>query len=568
LSGVPRVSVIVVTYNRARDLPRSLGAITATRYPGLEVIVVDNASIDDTADAVASFPEVKLIRCAENHGYAVGSNIGVAQATGDYVALIHEDAVIEPGWIEDFVRFLETHPDAAAVGGKQYFSVDQNSSGDKRLHYAGYSVMEPDGATIAELDCPDEVREVVTLSSCAVMIRRRAIDDVGDPFLDPIFFMCYEEIDFFARALRCGYRLYYWGRPACWYRGREEGEERYGLNYYTYRNRLVFAYRHFDDAGLRHVIRSVHSSALVAKAKRAMQLLQNESNADRAARDAWAWAERHRDVLLEHRAKHAKVGNSYSELVRTIQKRARYHEPDRSEFLGFIPREARRVVYIGCGSGGLGHRLKARYPGIQVRGVEPVPLEAERARAVLDDVVVAGADLETLPPDWPRPDCVILADAFPHLTDPEATLRRWGARLAPGGVLVVSVPNVVHHRVLRGVARGRWSYADSGIPDWTHLRFFTRMTALQLFEQAGLHVERMEREIHMPRSTALTKVLEAGIRRQREQEIDSGQLEQTQRTTLSDVCTSRYLIVARVKASSAQASISDQAATLPASTST
>ena len=173
------------------------------------------------------------------------------------------------------------------------------------------------------------------------------------------------------------------------------------------------------------------------------------------------------------------------------------------------------------------------------------------------------------PPDWLGNPvwakiCVILADAFPHLTDPGATLRKWGARLAPGGVLVVSVPNVVHHRVLRGLVRGRWNYADSGIADWTHLRFFTRMTALQLFEQAGFHVERMERAIRMPRSTALARVLEAGISGERKLEIDSGQLDQTRRTTLTDVCTSQYLIVARLDGSAAPARIGERTTAVPA----
>jgi GT2 family glycosyltransferase/trans-aconitate methyltransferase len=556
MSGVPRVSVIVVSYNRARDLRRSLGAIFATRYPALEVIVVDNASVDSTGEVAASFAGVKLIRTEENLGYAGGNNVGIAQAAGEYVALINEGAVIESCWIEDFVGFLASHPDAAAVSGKQYFWLDQNSPGNKSLHYCGYSVLEPSCATVAQLDCPDDVREVVTLPSSAVMIRRRAIDDVGEPFLEPSFFMCYEETDFFARALRRGYRLYYWGRPAHWYRCRADAEQHYGHHYYTYRNRLLFAYRHLDDAGLRHVIHTVRGRALLASAKRLADFLSNESNAGRAARDAWAWAESNRNLLLDHRARHSKVGNSYSALVRTIQKRARCRD-QRSEFAALVPRQARRVIDIGCGSGGLGQKLKALSPGTQVRGIEPVPLEADRARAVLDDVVVAGADVETLPADWPRPDCVIFADAFGYMTDPGSTLRRWGERLEPGGVLFVSIPNVLHHRVLRGMAYGRWSYADSGISDWTHLRLFTRAAALELVERAGFRIERVERVIHMPGSVALAKLLKAGISHKLALETASGRLEQAPRTTLTDVCTSHFVIVARVNGSDFPSSTDD-----------
>jgi GT2 family glycosyltransferase/SAM-dependent methyltransferase len=544
MSGVPRVSVIVVSYNRARDLRRSLGAIFATGYPALEVIVVDNASRDDAADVAASFPEVKVIRSAENLGLAGGNNVGVAHATGEYVALISDDAVIEPTWIADFVSFLETHPDAAAVGGKQYLGIDDDSPGMRTLHYSGYSVLEPNGDTSVCLDCPDDVREVVTLSGPAVMIRRRAIEEVGEPFLEPIFFMHYEQADFFARTLRCGYRLYYWGRPACWHLGREEAEERYSYHYYMNRNRLIFAYRHLDDAELDRVIRDLRKRVLFARAKRPLSFLIEEKNEARAAREAWAWATNHRALLLEHRARHSKVGGSYSALVRKIQDRAGY-DHERSEIAALVPAESRCVIDVGCASGGLGQNIKRRRPEIEVRGIEPVPIEADRARAVLDDVLVGEADVEALPADWPQPDCVIFADLLEHLTDPWSTLQKWRERLVPGGALVVSIPNVLHHRVISGLVRGHWNSTESGILDRTYLRSFTRATASELVESAGFRIERIERVIHMPGPASVAAALKAGIRRTREAELETGRLERTWRTTLSDLCTLRYLILAR-----------------------
>jgi 2-polyprenyl-3-methyl-5-hydroxy-6-metoxy-1,4-benzoquinol methylase len=259
--------------------------------------------------------------------------------------------------------------------------------------------------------------------------------------------------------------------------------------------------------------------------------------------------------MLEHRARHSKVGGSYSALVRRIQDRAGYYDHERSQIAALIPSESQRVIDVGCAGGDLGRNLKHRRPEIEVRGIEPVPIEAQRARTVLDDVLVAGADVEALPADWPQPDCIIFADVLEHLTDPWSTLRKWRERLVPDGVLVLSIPNVLHHRVISGLMRGRWDYTDSGILDRTRTRFFTRATASELVERAGFRIERMERVIHMPDSIALAKALEAGIRRRRKQEVDSGRLEKTPRTTLSDVCTLQYLIVARVDRNSARSGL-------------
>lgn len=187
---------------------------------------------------------------------------------------------------------------------------------------------------------------------------------------------------------------------------------------------------------------------------------------------------------------------------------ATYYEHPRPEVRALIPAEARVVVDVGCAAGALGAGLKSERPGIQVRGVEPSGQAAERARQVLDDVLVGGAQQQP-PASWPAPDCVIFADVLEHLADPWTVLRRWRQRLAPGGVVVASVPNVAHHSVtLDLLLRGRWDYADAGILDRTHLRFFTRETALRLFRDAGLEPTHLERVTRYGRTSQVTKLLD------------------------------------------------------------
>ena len=84
----------------------------------------------------------------------------------------------------------------------------------------------------------------------------------------------------------------------------------------------------------------------------------------------------------------------------------------------------------------------------------------------------------------------MLADVLEHLLDPDAALARAAGLLAPGGTVIVSLPNIAYVRARARLARGVWRYERTGIFDRTHLRFFTRRTAREMVERAGLEVER------------------------------------------------------------------------------
>lgn len=171
-----------------------------------------------------------------------------------------------------------------------------------------------------------------------------------------------------------------------------------------------------------------------------------------------------------------------------------YFSHPRPEVRALVPVTARFIVDVGCGAGALGAAIKAERPGVAVRGIELNEGAAARARRVLDDVVVGSGDGE-MPASWPAPDCVIFADVLEHMVDPWTALARWGPRLRPGGCVVVSLPNVAHASVQKALWRGRWDYEKEGLLDRTHLRFFTRATALEMLAGAGFEVEVMVRAI-------------------------------------------------------------------------
>ena len=161
-------------------------------------------------------------------------------------------------------------------------------------------------------------------------------------------------------------------------------------------------------------------------------------------------------------------------------------------FLELIDPRGLRVLDLGCGGGHNGALLK--HAGArEVVGIELHAGAAAQARKRLDAVVqgnLAHLDLAQLG-DEPF-DAILASDVLEHLAEPEAVLARALTRLRPGGVVVVSLPNVAHVVVFANLLMKRWPRRNSGIFDRTHLRFFAKRDMVRLLEGAGLHVLRVE----------------------------------------------------------------------------
>lgn len=153
----------------------------------------------------------------------------------------------------------------------------------------------------------------------------------------------------------------------------------------------------------------------------------------------------------------------------------------------------RRALDVGAADGYLAERLTAA--GWKVTAVERDAAQAERAAARCEQALAV--DLERdLPPLSGQYDAIIYGDVVEHLSDPLRVMRELNRHLAPGGLVVVSVPNVAHVWVRLSLLVGRFDYGDRGILDRTHLSFFTRRTFLSFLAAGGL----------VPREIAVTPV--------------------------------------------------------------
>lgn len=167
---------------------------------------------------------------------------------------------------------------------------------------------------------------------------------------------------------------------------------------------------------------------------------------------------------------------------------AGYFDHQRPEVLGHFPAHAKRVLDVGCGEGTLSLGLPER-DQLQVWGIELDDAAAAVAAERLDRVLAGDASVMAAGLPDAYFDCIFCNDILEHVVDPEELLTTLRSKLARGGVLVSSIPNVRHFWTVHDlVLRGRWDYVDEGILDRTHLRFFTRATMQEMFERCGYSV--------------------------------------------------------------------------------
>lgn len=169
----------------------------------------------------------------------------------------------------------------------------------------------------------------------------------------------------------------------------------------------------------------------------------------------------------------------------------RYFATARTEIEPHLPARVTRLLDLGCGEGATTAFVKARRDVAWAGGIEIMPDAGQAAEAVCDRVWVG--NIETLrPEDEIAPgslDLILCLDVLEHLADPWTVVQRLSPLLAPGGRLIVSVPNIRNWKFIwRLLTRADFNYTAAGLLDRTHLRFFVRHTAVGLATCGGLNL--------------------------------------------------------------------------------
>ena len=171
---------------------------------------------------------------------------------------------------------------------------------------------------------------------------------------------------------------------------------------------------------------------------------------------------------------------------------SRYFSGARTEIIPHLPLAPKRLLELGCAAGGTVAQIKTLHPNLWAAGVELHVESAEAARAHFD--VVWQGTVEETPWATEIPqgslDVILCLDILEHLVDPWTVVKKLSPLLAPVGKLIISIPNVRNLKFIRKLlVNGDFRYKDAGILDRTHLRFFTRGTAIELATCGGLKLD-------------------------------------------------------------------------------
>lgn len=239
-----KVSIITVNYNGYDDTCALIESIPLNDK-SLEVIVVDNASRINEAEKIsAKYPLVKTIRSEQNLGFAGGNNLGIKEASGDYLFFINNDTYLKDFNISALIDRLNSSDEIGMVCPKIRFAWENNP-----IQFAGYTPLsritlrnKAIGYNEQDKGQYNKAHPTPYAHGAAMMAKREAIEKVG--VMPECYFLYYEELDWSMMFRRAGFQIWY--EPACTVFHKESRST--GVNsplkaYYITRNRLLFISR-------------------------------------------------------------------------------------------------------------------------------------------------------------------------------------------------------------------------------------------------------------------------------------------------------------------------------------
>lgn len=246
----PLVWVVILNYNGAPDTLNCLDSLARTDYPNFRVLVVNNGSTDDSVSrlkAALTHPRVELLANPQNLGYAGGNNRGIEKALAagaDYVFILNNDTIVEPGSLAALVEAMERDPKVGIAGCPLF------GPGTPARTVYGWRANLYIGDCAQWFDGPEKPRfgEVDCILGAAMLVRAETLRKIG--CFDSRFFLHFEDFEFCLRARRAAYKVIIVPGPGILHlAGRTTRRVRPMALFYSTRNRVWLARRH---GSLRH----------------------------------------------------------------------------------------------------------------------------------------------------------------------------------------------------------------------------------------------------------------------------------------------------------------------------
>lgn len=257
----PRVVIIILTFNSAPHVRECLDSLGALEDSDFEIVVVDNASTDETVSLARQHPLTPTVIVNEtNLGYAAGNNVGLHYAlnTGaDFALVLNDDVIVAPDLLTH-LRVAAQQANVALLGPLIYHHSDptiiQSAGGARTPGWEFYHR----GLNMRDTGQFNQSEPVVWLSGCAVLARCQALNKIG--LLDADFFMYWEDVDWCLRAWQAGYTVMFVPHAKVWHKGVQVAyDPAPRVAYYMARNELLLLRKHragwrvFLGAWLRHL---------------------------------------------------------------------------------------------------------------------------------------------------------------------------------------------------------------------------------------------------------------------------------------------------------------------------
>jgi len=203
----PLISIIILNYNAGKLLIDCVESVLGSQYNNMEVIVVDNASSDASHHTCKEkFSQIRLVENKENLGYCEGNNVGIREASGEFIVILNPDTTVEPNWLGQLLNaYLENGEGLYQPKILSLYEKNILQSTGNMLHLFGFGFARDKG--LEDTNQRNKVEQIGYASGTCLFTSSSILSKVG--LLDPFLFLYHDDLDLGWRAAQLGIKSFF-----------------------------------------------------------------------------------------------------------------------------------------------------------------------------------------------------------------------------------------------------------------------------------------------------------------------------------------------------------------------